>query len=418
MAALTSFVGRDSEVTEVAALLQEYRLVTVTGPGGMGKTRLADAVARLAARRFADGAWLIELAAVSDPGQVAAVVAERLGVSADVSQPLAEALARQQLLLVLDNCEHVLDSVAELCAAVLPAADDIRILATSREPIGLAGEVRFRLRPLPTEAPDDSRAPAAVRLFADRARQADPRFVLDGESAAIAARLVRRLDGMPLAIELAAARVEALGLPPLLDRLDGSLQLLTNADRTAPGRHQSLAATVEWSYRLLGEEEQRVFRRLAVFPGPFTLEAAEAVAGPGTEPAVLHLVDCSLLSPPRPGADGRPRYLMAETVRAFGAARLHDSAERARRRRGAGRLRAIRGGTGRRGPAHPGGTRRGALAGRRGRSDTAVGGLGTGTRSGHGAAASRGRGRVVAAARPQHAGQGGAARRGWPRRAR
>ena len=329
VAALTSFVGRDSEVTEVAALLQEYRLVTVTGPGGMGKTRLADAVARLAARRFADGAWLIELAAVSDPGQVAAVVAERLGVSADVSQPLAEALARQQLLLVLDNCEHVLDSVAELCAAVLPAADDIRILATSREPIGLAGEVRFRLRPLPTEAPDDSRAPAAVRLFADRARQADPRFVLDGESAAIAARLVRRLDGMPLAIELAAARVEALGLPPLLDRLDGSLQLLTNADRTAPGRHQSLAATVEWSYRLLGEEEQRVFRRLAVFPGPFTLEAAEAVAGPGTEPAVLHLVDCSLLSPPRPGADGRPRYLMAETVRAFGAARLHDSAERA-----------------------------------------------------------------------------------------
>jgi predicted ATPase/DNA-binding CsgD family transcriptional regulator len=330
VAALTSFVGRDSEVTEVAALLQEYRLVTVTGPGGMGKTRLADAVASLMASRFADGAWLVELAAVSDPGQVAAVVAERLGVSADVSQPLAEALARQQLLLVLDNCEHVLDAVAELCAAVLPAADDVRILATSREPIGLAGEARFRLRPLPTEAPDDSPAPAAVRLFADRARQADPRFVLDGESAAIAARLVRRLDGTPLAIELAAARVEALGLSPLLDRLDGSLMLLTNADRTAPGRHQSLAATVEWSYRLLGEEEQRVFRRLAVFPGPFTLEAAVAVAGPGTEPAVLHLVDCSLLSPPRPGADGCPRYLMAETVRAFGTARLHDSAERAR----------------------------------------------------------------------------------------
>jgi DNA-binding CsgD family transcriptional regulator len=171
--------------------------------------------------------------------------------------------------------------------------------------------------------------PAAVRLFVDRARQADPRFVLDRESGPLTARLVARLDGMPLAIELAAARVEALGLSQLASRLEGSLQLLTSADRTAPARHRSLAATVEWSYRLLGPDEQRVFRRLAVFPGPLTLEAAVAVAGQDTEPAVLHLVDCSLLSPPRPGLDGRSRYLMPATVRAFGAARLDEDAERA-----------------------------------------------------------------------------------------
>ena len=331
--ALTSFVGRDNEVAEVAALLSGHRLVTVTGPGGMGKTRLAGEVARLVAGRFADGAWLVELAAVPDPGQVAAVVAARLGVPAAAGLPVTEALAavlgRQQLLLVLDNCEHVLDAVAELCAAVLPAANDVRVLATSREPVGLAGEVRFRLRPLATGVPNDPEAPAAVRLFADRARQADPRFALDSESGPVATRLVQRLDGMPLAIELAAARVEALGLSQLLGRLEGSLQLLTSADRTAPARHRSLAATVEWSYRLLEEEDQRVFRRLAVLPGPFTLEAAVAVAGPDTEPAVLHLVDCSLLSPPRPVLDGRPRYLMPETVRVFGAARLHDDAERA-----------------------------------------------------------------------------------------
>jgi predicted ATPase/DNA-binding CsgD family transcriptional regulator len=331
-AALTSFVGRDDEVAEVAALLAGHRLVAVTGPGGMGKTRLANEVAKLVENRFADGVWLVELAAVAGSEQVAVVVAARLGVPAIPGLPMTETLvsvlSRQQLLLVLDNCEHVLAAVAELCAAVLPVADDVRILATSREPIGLAGEVRFRLRPLPVTSsgsPEEPEAPAAVRLFADRARQADPRFVLDRESGSTVARLVTRLDGLPLAIELAASRVEALGLAALAD----NLLLLTSADRTAPARHRSLAATVEWSYRLLDDDEQWVFRSLAVFPGPFTLEAAVAVVGPGTESAVLHLVDCSLLSPPRPGVDGRPRYVMPETVRAFGVARLHDGAERA-----------------------------------------------------------------------------------------
>ncbi|MGH3843702.1 MAG: ATP-binding protein [Pseudonocardiaceae bacterium] len=308
MSALTSFVGRDAEVAEVAELLGEYRLVTVTGPGGIGKTRLASEVARMVASRFADGAWLVELAAVREPGQVAAVVAARLGVPAapgvSVTEALAAALGRQRILLVLDNCEHVVAAVAELCGAVLPAADDVTVLATSREPIGITGETRYRLGPLSVPGPGQvgqGLNSAAVRLFAERARQADPRFALDGESGPLAGRLAARLDGMPLAIELAAARVEAFGLAELLDRLETSHQLLVSADRSAPERHQSLTATVEWSYRLLSEEEQRVFWRLAIFPGPFTLEAAVVVAGAGTEPLVARLVDCSLLAPPRPG---------------------------------------------------------------------------------------------------------------------
>jgi predicted ATPase/DNA-binding CsgD family transcriptional regulator len=326
-AALTSFVGRADEVGKVAELLQEYRLVTVTGPGGVGKTRLAGAVARQVVGRFADGVQLVELAAVADPALVftatAAAVGAQLGMGAPVLESLVAVLARQQVLLVLDNCEHVLDAVAELCSELLAVADDLRVLATSREPISLAGEARFRLRPLPVPGPGAPGGPAtAVALFADRARSADPEFRLDAESEPAVTRLVSRLDGMPLAIELAAARVDALGLGQLLDRLEDTFRLLTSTDRRVSARHRSLAATVEWSYRLLGEEEQRVFRRLSVFPGPFTLEAAVAVAGTDTESAVLHLVDCSLLTPPRRETDDRLRYLMLETIRAFGTAQL------------------------------------------------------------------------------------------------
>ena len=167
----------------------------------------------------------------------------------------------------------------------------------------------------------------AVALFADRARQADAQFALTGETGPVVARLVARLDGMPLAIELAAARVEALGVAQLADRLDDRFGLLTGGDRLAPGRHRSLAATVEWSYRLLGEEERRVFRAVSVFPGPFTLEAAEAVAGPGAGEVVLRLVDCSLVVPPREGPDGRWRYAMLQTLRDYGSGLLAGSGE-------------------------------------------------------------------------------------------
>jgi predicted ATPase/DNA-binding CsgD family transcriptional regulator/DNA-binding XRE family transcriptional regulator len=324
--ALTSFVGRAGPVSAVAALLDRDRLVTVTGPGGAGKTRLAGQVAKLVAGRFADGAWLAELAPVRDPAQVPAVVAAALGVREQPGLPaagaLARVLARQQLLLVLDNCEHVIGAAAGLCAGLLQECDDVRVLATSREPLRVAGEARYRLGPLALPDLDDLAHAAgseAVALFTDRAGRADPRFTLDEGARPVVARLVARLDGMPLAIELAAARVEALGVAGLLDRIDDRFALLTEGDRGAADRHRSLAATVEWSYRLLDEQERRVFRQVSVFPGPFTLEAAEAIAGPGAGPAMLRLVDCSLLVPPGIGPDGRSRYVMLETLRAYGA---------------------------------------------------------------------------------------------------
>jgi predicted ATPase/DNA-binding CsgD family transcriptional regulator len=333
-ALLTSFVGRAGAVCDVAGLLEEYRLVTVTGPGGVGKTRLAGEVAGQVAGRFADGAWLAELAAVRDPAQVAAVVAAALGIREQPGVPaagaLAPVLAGQQLLLVLDNCEHVIEAAARLCAGLLAAADDVRVLATSREPLAVAGEARYRLGPLTLPAPGDPAGGGrseAVALFADRARRADARFALDEQIGPAVARLVTRLDGMPLAIELAAARVDALGVAQLLDRIDDRFALLTGGNRLAPGRQRSLAATVEWSYRLLDEHERRVFRAVSVFPGPFTLEGAEAVAGPGAAPIVLRLVDCSLLVPPRAGPDGRSRYAMLETLRAYGAGLLAEAGE-------------------------------------------------------------------------------------------
>jgi predicted ATPase/DNA-binding CsgD family transcriptional regulator len=336
---LTSFVGRAGQVGEVAGLLDEYRLVTVTGPGGVGKTRLAGEVARRVASRFADGAWLVELAAVQEPALVPAAVAVALGIpqqpGVSIADSLAGVLARRQLLLVLDNCEHVAEAAAELCAALLPVADDVRVLATSREPVGVAGEVRYRLPPLSLpglgrhgESGEDAGS-EAVALFADRARQADAHFVLSVEASPVVAQLMARLDGMPLAIELAAARVESLGVAQLLDRLDDRFALLAGTDRAAAPRQRSLAATVDWSYQLLSEDERRVFRQLAIFPGPFTLEAAEAVAGVAAKSAVLHLVDCSLLTAPRTGPDGRVRYLMLETLRAYGLERLAGSGEHA-----------------------------------------------------------------------------------------
>ena len=344
-ASLTTFVGRAQATAEIAAQLAECRLVTLTGPGGAGKTRLAGVVAKQVAGRFADGVWLAELAAVRDPAQVPAAVAAALGIHdlpvVAAADALAHALARRQLLLVLDNCEQVIGAAAEVCGRLLLGADDVRVLATSRESLRIAGEARYRLGPLTLPAPETPETPdtrenpadqareesEAVTLFFDRARRAEPSFILDQQTRKTVAELVARLDGMPLAIELAAARVDALGVTQLLDRIDDRFALLVDGDRLAEQRQRSLAAAVRWSYELLDEDEQRTFRALSAFPGPFTLDGAEAVAGPGAGPAVPRLVDRSLLVPPQAGQDGRTRYVMLETLRAYGAGLLAEVGE-------------------------------------------------------------------------------------------
>ena len=335
-ASLTSFVGRAQATAEIAAQLAECRLVTVTGPGGAGKTRLAGEVARRVAGRFADGVWLAELAAVRDPAQVPAAVAAALGIHdlpvVAAADALAHALARRQLLLVLDNCEQVIGAAAEVCGRLLLGADDVRVLATSRESLRIAGEARYRLGPLTLPAPEIPADQAgeeseAVTLFADRARRAEPGFILDQQTSKTVAELVARLDGMPLAIELAAARVDALGVTQLLDRIDDRFVLLVDGDRLAEQRQRSLAAAVGWSYELLDDDEKWTFRALSAFPGPFTLDGAVAVAGPGAGLAVPRLVDRSLLIPPRAGPDGRTRYAMLETLRAYGAGLLARAGE-------------------------------------------------------------------------------------------
>ncbi len=331
--ALTSFIGRADEIDSLTTLLARHHLVTVTGPGGVGKTRLAAEVTSRISQRSSDRIWLADLAAVRDPQQVPAIIAATLGAQLRVGRPImqavAEVLAGEQSLLVLDNCEQVVLAVAEFCAELLSLSDEIRILATSREPIGVAGEARLRLYPLTALGPAAA-APAeapGVALFADRVRLTDPDFTLTTESATLAEQIVARLDGLPLAIELAAARCESLGLTQLLRLLDEPLGVLTEGARTAPPRQRSLRATVDWSYQLMSEQQRRVFRRIAIFPGSFTLGAAEAVAGRQARPAVLHLVDCSLLTPPADGPDGSTRYLMLQSLRAFGLEQLARSGD-------------------------------------------------------------------------------------------
>lgn len=333
--ALTSFVGRVHEVDRLAQLLSKHRLVTIVGPGGVGKTRLAAEVTQRVSDDFDGRARVVELASMSSPDQVAQAIATRLGARQQSGRSWARAaadvLSVAPSLLVLDNCEHVIEPVAEFCDEVLACCDDLVILATSREQIGVVGEVRMRLGPLATGTPGRRGTDEAtgVALFVDRVRMTDPSFVPSTESAELASRIVTRLDGLPLAIELAAARVESLGMTELFERLAEPFGVLSHGTRTAPVRHRSLRATVDWSYQLMSSTQQRVFRRLAVFPGSFTLAQAEAVAGSAAEASVVLLVDCSLLTPPRPGPDGRQRYSMLETVRAFALEQLDESGERA-----------------------------------------------------------------------------------------
>jgi predicted ATPase/class 3 adenylate cyclase len=362
---VTSFVGRERELGEVAALLGAHRLVTLTGPGGTGKTRLALQAAADALEVHPDGVWLAELGALADPALVPQAVAAAVGVREEPGRPLpatlADALRPKRLLLVLDNCEHLLEACARLADAVLRACPHVRLLCTSREALGIAGETVWRVPSLPVPAgagaagapspaaptAGDVARSAAVRLFCDRAAAVQPGFALTADNAAAVGQVCIRLDGIPLALELAAARVRVLPPRQLLARLEDRFRLLTGGSRTALERHQTLQAAVDWSHDLLTASERALFARLAVFAGGFTLEAAETVGagpdgpeGPGgagiEAPEVLdlltRLVDKSLVvADEQP--DGTARYRLLETLRQYAQQKLAAGAAGALRER-------------------------------------------------------------------------------------
>ncbi|GIH39527.1 LuxR family transcriptional regulator [Microbispora corallina] len=334
-AALTGLVGRDDEIERLASLLRATRLLTVTGTGGCGKTRLALALAERRRPDFPDGAWWVDLAASTEHEHVATAVAAALGVAQSPGEEEAATVIRhlrpRTALLVLDNCEQVVAAVAVLIDRLLTSCPGLTVVATSREVIGVSGETVFRLGGL--RLPDGDGAGAeAVELFLQRARTADPWFPATPDHADAVARLCRRLDGLPLAIELAAARVGVLGVAEIADRLDRDAAILRHPSRTAPARHQTLQATLDWSHRLLTEPERILFRRLSAFQGTFSLAAAEAVAaGAGIDPGevvdlLAGLVVKSLVLPVGRGTGYR--YRMLETIRQYGERTLALSGER------------------------------------------------------------------------------------------
>ncbi|WP_228001118.1 helix-turn-helix transcriptional regulator [Nocardia australiensis] len=333
-AEVTSFVGRGAEVAAARRLLASTRLLTLTGPGGVGKTRLSRRVGQVVRRAFPDGVWLVEVAHVNDGELVASSVAQTLGLRDDTNARMAglsDFLADKSLLLILDNCEHLIETCAALADRIIPATSDVRILATSREPLGVSGEQVMPVAPLPVPELDDDSAVAAasdseaLRLLIDRAAAANPDFrVTDANRAALAA-ICRRLEGIPLALELAALRLRMFTPDQVLTRLDDALRLLTTGLRTAPERQQTLEAAIRWSYDLCTSDEQRLWEQMSVFAGGFDLEAAEAVClvdPPGALlDALTGLVEKSVLGH-RHDSDGTGRYTMLEPLRQFALAGL------------------------------------------------------------------------------------------------
>ena len=339
---LTSFVGRDRDLHNVHQALDRSRLVTLVGPGGAGKTALGIEAARQAAGQFRDGARLVRLAAITEPELLPQAIADALGLSIEggtaVHHPLdvlVGRLVQRNMLVVLDNCEHLIDPVTSLVETVLERCPEVRVLATSREALAVPGELQFPVAPLAVPGPDtppgDARNYAAVRLFLDRAEAAAPGRPLDNDALAAVAVICRRLDGIPLALELAAARSRSLTPTELAERVKDRFAVLTSGSRTADARQQTLRATVDWSHDLLTAPERVLFRRLAVFHGGWTLAAAEAVVPCGDLPrdAVLDMLDRLVkqsLVVAEPGAH-RTRYRMLETLRQYADDRLADAGE-------------------------------------------------------------------------------------------
>ena len=337
-APVDEFVGRDDELAEVLLALDGNRLVTVTGPGGSGKTRLALEAARAALGRFRDGVWLVDLAPVEHHDRVVSAVAQALDVregDAALTEAVEAWLRDRSVLLVLDNCEHVLDGVGRFCTTILAACPELRVLTTSRAFLGVRGEHGIQTPPLRLPAEGDAVADIltsdAVELFLTRAVAAAPGFDVSRADATAIAAICRRLDGLPLAIELAAARLRALSVDQLAARLDDRFRLLRGGSHADVARHQTLTAVVQWSYDLLDEQEQRLFERLGAFPHHFSLEMAEAVAAgdPIDELDVVdlltQLVEKSLVTAV-PVDDGL-RYQLLETLRAFAIQRLVERGE-------------------------------------------------------------------------------------------
>ena len=325
---LTSFVGRAGELTQLRELLAQNRVLTLTGAGGVGKTRLAIQVAAAMARDFDDGVWYVDLAPITDPLLVPLTVARAFGLPDQPGRSTMDTLTRfiadRQMLVLLDNCEHLLDASAELVVALLSGAAQLTLLATSREAIGVAGEVSWRV---PSLSPADE----AIKLFTDRARHARPDCTLTDDNAATVGEICARLDGVPLAIELAAARVRSLSPAEILESLHDRFRLLTGGARTAVRRQQTLRASVDWSHALLTEPERALFRRLAVFLGGFDIEAAQfACNGANVRryqvlDQLSLLVDKSLVVADDTG--GRTRYRLLETVRQYALEKLGESGE-------------------------------------------------------------------------------------------
>ncbi|MGP3927655.1 ATP-binding protein [Streptomyces sp. 8N616] len=336
----TSFVGRRRELAEAKRLLSNTRMLSLVGVGGVGKTRLGLRVAAEVERAFPDGVWLVELAALTDERLLAHTVIDVLGIRHQSRPPveaLCDFLADRQLLLLLDNCEHLPDATASLAGRLLRTAPGLRILATSRQPLGVQGESILNVPPLPVPDPEAQAAPGslaqydAVTLFVERARAMRPDFALCDRNAQAVSGLCRRLDGIPLAIELAAVRLRCLSLEQILDRLDDRLHLLTGGWRAVPPRQRTLRAAVDWSYELCSPKEQLLWARLSVFSGGLDLEAAEEVCtGDGIDrremlELISGLVDKSIIGCAQDG--GPARYRLLETIRQYGRELLAGSGQ-------------------------------------------------------------------------------------------